>query len=100
MSINPIDVAARMEMLETFIKEEIDADDPSVLRVIAHLVAIEDEDALFETLKNILTRTKNDVSRWYASLGLNTRDPDVQLALGFLQGVTFAVAAQQIKEEE
>lgn len=93
-SVNARDVATRMRAIEDNVSGETGEDAPPLDRVVATLLDIE-YDGLDAVMLDECKRVLDLIEQWYRQHGL-TRTPQTVAGLGFVQGVTFAVAAQRL----
>lgn len=100
MSVSKVqgeEVVVRMRSIEDNIEYEVDAPSPPLDLCVATLLGIE-----YEGLDRVLSTEAEYVVElargWYAAHG-NALTPTNVAALGFVQGITFAIAAQRLKDE-
>jgi hypothetical protein len=95
--MNGRDVATRMRAIEDNISGEVGEDAPPLDRVVAHLLDLE-FDGLDDVLEAEAARVIELLRTWYRGYGVSATPGNVA-GLAFVQGVTFAVAAQRLYEE-
>ena len=96
--MNGRDVATRMRAIEDNISGETGEDAPPLDRVVAVLLGI-DYEGLDRVLVDEAARVVELLRSWYAEHGVDP-EPGNVAALGIVQGVTFAVAAQRLREAQ
>lgn len=96
--LDPKDVATKMHAIEDNISGETGQDAPSLSRVIAVLLRI-DETGMHAVLAEEINRAQTLMRTWYAKHGV-TPSAESLAGLAFVQGVTFAVAAQRAHADE
>jgi hypothetical protein len=96
--MNARDAATRMRAIEDNITGETGEDEPPLDRVVAVLLGIEYE-GLDRVLSEEAERVVELARSWYAEHGVRPTAANVA-ALGIVQGVTFAVAAQRLREAQ
>lgn len=97
MALPARDVATRMRAIEDNVTGETGEDAPALDRVVATLLDVE-YDGLDAVMLAECRRVLDLIDGWYRQHGL-TRTPDTVAALAFVQGVTFAVAAQRAHDD-
>lgn len=95
--MNGRDVVTRMRAIEDNISGEIGEDAPPLDRCVAVLLDL-DYDGLDRVLVDEAQRVLDLATTWYADHGVEPT-PGNLVALGFVQGITFAVAAQRLYDE-
>jgi hypothetical protein len=91
------EVATRMRAIEDNISGETEEDSPPLDRCVAILLEVEYA-GLDDVLKAEALRVIHLQEEWYARLGVQPSAFNYA-ALGFVQGITFAVAAQRLRDE-
>lgn len=89
------DVATRMRAIEDNITGETGEDSPPLDRVVAVLLEL-DYDGLDVVLTEESRRVLRLLDDWYSQHGV-VPTPQTIAGLAFVQGVTFAVAAQRLR---
>jgi hypothetical protein len=89
-------VATRMRAIEDNITGETGEDAPPLDRVVAVLLGVE-YDGLDDVMAEEARRVLALLDDWYAQHGVRPTSANVA-SLGFVQGVTFAVAAQRARD--
>lgn len=95
--MNGRDVATRMRAIEDNISGEIGEDAPPLDRVVAVLLDL-DYVGLDAVLVDEVKRTVELARTWYAGHGAAPTVGNIA-GLAFVQGVTFAIAAQRLYDE-
>jgi hypothetical protein len=93
------DVIARMLELEQAIPQSDERDEVPVADVIAALCCIEPGDELETTLELQMRRALTLAREHYAPL-VGDDEATVTCGIGFLQGVTFARAVADVRDDE
>ena len=91
----PRDVATRMRAIEDNVTGETGEDAPALDRVVAVLLGVE-YDGLDRVLVEETARVITLAGSWYAARGIQPSTRNIA-GLAFVQGVTFAVAAQRLR---
>lgn len=95
----PRDVATRMRAIEDNITVETGEDTPSLILVMATLCRVRNQDEeLVEVLIDEVGRVNELLTTWYVRHGVAATMENA-LELAFVQGATFAVAAQRLNAE-
>lgn len=94
--MNGRDVATRMRAIEDNITGETGEDAPPLDRVVSVLLDV-DYDGLEDVIVEECRRVSDLIHGWYAHRGV-AASPHTVAGLGFVQGVTFAVAAGRLRE--
>lgn len=95
--MNGRDVVTRMRAIEDNISGEVGEDAPPLDRCVAVLLDL-DYDGLDHVLGDEARRAVELAATWYAAHGVAPTVGNVA-GLAFVQGITFAVAAQRLYDE-
>lgn len=96
----PKDVATRMRAIEDNVSGETREDAPLLDRFVAVLLGIDNsDDSLARVMSQEATRVVELIEEWYTQFGVEPKLPNY-IGLSFVQGITFAVAAQRLRDEE
>jgi hypothetical protein len=96
--MNGRDVATRMRSIEDNISGETGEDAPPLDRVVATLLGV-DYDGLDQVLLDEALRVVELLGGWYERHGVRPTASNIA-GVGFVQGVTFAVAAQRLSQAD
>lgn len=91
------DVVTRMRSIEDNVTGETGEDSPPLDRVVAVLLGIE-YDGIEAALTAESRRVVELLGSWYAAYGVEPTAVNIA-GVAFVQGVTFAVAAQRLRGE-
>ena len=96
--MNARDVATRMRAIKDAVTVETGQDSPPLDTVVATLLGIDNaDDTLALVLQEEAKRVEFLLGDWYRQHGV-TATMQNAIGLGLVQGITFAVAAQRLRD--